>query len=157
PANGKANKEALLERYRYVLSGMASMGTADAGEVEKAEQKLPKFPKVAAESAYAGQKGFMLEMIRKELVRLGFDEQEINGGGLRVYTTLSKRAMSAAEDGVKEQKPQGKKGLHVAVASVQPGTGALRGFYAGQDYLKSQVNWATAGGSPGSAFKPFAL
>jgi len=33
----------------------------------------------------------------------------------------------------------------------------LRGFYAGQDYLKSQLNWAVLGGSPGSAFKPFAL
>ena len=36
-------------------------------------------------------------------------------------------------------------------------TGALLGFYAGQDYLKSQLNWAKLGGSPGSAFKPFAL
>ena len=30
-------------------------------------------------------------------------------------------------------------------------------MYGGQDYLKSQINWAVAGGSPGSAFKPFAL
>ena len=31
------------------------------------------------------------------------------------------------------------------------------GFYAGQDYLDSQLNWAALGGAPGSAFKPFAL
>jgi membrane peptidoglycan carboxypeptidase len=157
PANGKDNREALLERYQYVLSGMASMGTADADQADKAQQRLPKFPKVEAESAYAGQKGFMLDMIKKELLRLDFSEQEINGGGLRVYTTLSRKAMDAAREGVDEAKPKGKKGLHVAVASVQPGTGALRGFYAGQDYLDSQINWATAGGSPGSSFKPFAL
>ena len=36
-------------------------------------------------------------------------------------------------------------------------TGALLGFYAGQDYLDSQLNWAALGGAPGSAFKPFAL
>ncbi|MCW2679110.1 MAG: ponA1, partial [Frankiales bacterium] len=36
-------------------------------------------------------------------------------------------------------------------------SGALLGFYAGQDYLASQLNWAVLGGSPGSAFKPFAL
>ena len=34
---------------------------------------------------------------------------------------------------------------------------ALIGFYAGQNYLQSQLNWAKAGGSPGSSFKPFAL
>ena len=157
PANGSDNKEALFSRYQYVLSGMASMGTADAADVDKAKERLPKFPKVKAESAYAGQKGFMLDMIKRELLRLNFTEQEINGGGLRVYTTFSRKAMDAARQGVEEAKPKGKKGLHVAVASVQPGTGALRGFYAGQDYLDSQLNWATAGGSPGSSFKPFAL
>ena len=136
---------------------MAETGAIDAAAADKAQKRLPKFPKIEAESAYAGQKGFMLDMVKKELLRLGFNEQEINGGGLRVNTTFSKRAMTAAEDGVTEQKPEGKKDLHVAVASVQPGTGALRGFYAGQDYLECQINWATSGGSPGSSFKPFAL
>jgi membrane peptidoglycan carboxypeptidase len=67
--------------------------------------------------------------------------------------------MSAAAHAVADERPPGLKQLHVAVASVDPKTGALRGFYAGQDYLKSNggINWAVAGGSPGSAFKPFAL
>ena len=42
-------------------------------------------------------------------------------------------------------------------ASVEPGTGDLKGFYAGQDYLKSQINWALRGASVGSTFKPFAM
>ena len=59
--------------------------------------------------------------------------------------------MEAAEEGVKEARPDGfsDKNLHVGVASVEPGTGALRGFYGGQDYLKSQINWAVAGGMAG--------
>src|SRR3546814_5591953 len=64
--------------------------------------------------------------------------------------------MQANEKAVKNQGPKGK-GLHVATASVEPGTGALRGFYGGQDYLDSQINWAVSGGSPGSTFKLFAL
>ena len=51
----------------------------------------------------------------------------------------------------------GDKQLHIGAASVEPGTGAVRGFYAGQDYLDSQLNWAVAGGQAGSTFKPFAL
>ena len=36
-------------------------------------------------------------------------------------------------------------------------TGAVRGMYAGQDYLESEINWAVAGGQAGSSVKPFAL
>ena len=114
PANGKDNRQALLERYTYVLDGMAETGTRRGGGGRAGAKRLPKFPKIEAESAYAGQKGFMLDMVKKELLRLGFTEEEINGGGLRVYTTFSKRAMTAAEEGVAEQKPKGKKDLHVA-------------------------------------------
>ena len=32
-------------------------------------------------------------------------------------------------------------------------TGALLGFYGGQDYLESQINWAVAGGMAGSTMK----
>jgi membrane peptidoglycan carboxypeptidase len=65
--------------------------------------------------------------------------------------------MDAAEAGVLEQRPTGLKQLHAAAATVDVDTGALLGFYAGQDYLKSQLNWAALGNAPGSSFKPFAL
>ncbi len=159
PANGRDARQALKERYDYVLRSMASMGTITADKAQKAEKKLPKFPKIASQSQLGGQRGFMLSMVRDELHSLGYDDEEIDGAGLRVTTTFTQKAMRAAEQGVKEAKPDGfgDKQLHIAVASVEPGTGALRGIYAGQDYLKSQLNWATTGGSPGSSFKPFAL
>jgi membrane peptidoglycan carboxypeptidase len=101
----------------------------------------------------------MLDLVKKELVRLGFDEQEIETGGLRVTTTFTKKAMDAAKSAVQQERPDGfsDKQLHVGVASVDVATGALLGFYGGQDYLQSQINWAAAHDSPGSAFKPFAV
>ena len=61
-------------------------------------------------------------------LRLGFSEQEINGGGLEVTTTFTPKAMDAAMDGMREARPEGfgYKELHVAVATVEPGTGAVR-------------------------------
>jgi membrane peptidoglycan carboxypeptidase len=159
PANGRENKQALRERYRYVLNGMAEQGTAPAARAEKAARKLPVFPKIAAQSQYGGQKGHMLELVRDELHQLGYSDQQIDGEGLRVTTTFTQKAMQAAQQGVLEARPDGfsDEKLHIAVASVQPGTGALLGFYGGQDYLKSQLNWAVTGGAPGSTFKAFAL
>jgi membrane peptidoglycan carboxypeptidase len=158
PANGEANATAMLGRMRHVLSGMVEMGKITSAEADEAGKALPKFHKGAATPSLGGQRGHALALVKKELVRLGVaTEAQIDGGGLKVYTTLSRKAMKATEEGVKEIRPTGRKQLHVAAASVEPGTGALRAFYGGQDYLESQLNWALAGGQVGSTFKPFAL
>ena len=158
PANGADARTRLLGRYQYVLDGMASMGNLDADRAERVKQRLPKFPKIKSEDQYGGQRGHVLTLVKRELLAKGFTDQEISGGGLKVTTTFTRNAMDAASQAVREQKPQGLKGLHIGVASVDPRTGALKGFYGGQDYLKSQINYATrAAGSPGSAFKPFAV
>ena len=96
-------------------------------------------------------------MARKELLRLGFDEDQISGGGLKVATTLNyeqQKEMVAAAQG---ELPDKRDNLHVGMATVQPGTGALLAMYGGPDFLKSQLNWATSPARPGSGFKPFAL
>jgi membrane peptidoglycan carboxypeptidase len=158
PANGKKEKHALRDRYRYVLQGMASMHTITEEEATTAEKHLPKFPVFKQSNRYAGQKGHMLTLVREELHQLGFTDDQIDGGGLRVTTTFTAKAMEAARAGVMEVRPKiSSKFLHVGVATVQPGTGALLGFYGGQDYLHSQINWAEAGGMVGSTFKPASL
>lgn len=165
PENGRAEKAQLRERYAYVLDSMAEVGDISAERAEKAQRRLPEFPEIEAESSYGGQKGHMLTMVKDSLLDLRkkdgelFTEEEVDGGGLRVTTTFTQQAMDAAEQGVIEARPEGfgDKELHVGVASVEPGTGAVRGFYGGQDYLDSQINWAVAGGQAGSTFKAFAL
>jgi len=158
PAQGKQSKRDLKERYDYVLGAMAEEGVISADEADKAS-RLPKFPEIDQESQYGGQRGHVLTMVRKELLRLGYSPEEIEGGGLRVTTTFTQKAMDAAVQGVVEAKPEGfgDKQLHVGVATVQPGTGAVRGIFGGQDFLDSQINWAVAGGQAGSTMKAAAL
>ena len=106
----------------------------------------------------------MLALVKQELLARGVaDEATIDGGGLRITTTFDSQVMGDVEAAVTEQKPDagmpgapGNKDLHVGAATVEVGTGALLGFYGGQDYLDSQINWAVAGGMAGSTFKAFA-
>ena len=168
PANGRDAKLALRERYAYVLEGMAATDDISSDEAAQAERRLPKFPKQETDDRYGGQNGHVLTMVKKELTTLtnketgaAFTDDEIDGGGLRIWTTFTKKAMDAAEQGVAEVRPEGKefgdKNLHIGVASVDVDTGAVRGMFAGQDFLDSQINWAIAGGQAGSSVKPFAL
>ncbi|MEO9322328.1 transglycosylase domain-containing protein [Nocardioides sp. C4-1] len=169
PADGKQARQALKGRYQYVLDSMAEMGDITDAEAAEARTSLPKFPKQEQQSTYGGQQGHMLTLIKNQLLGLekndgsSFTEDEIDGGGLRITTTLDPKVMSAIEDGVEEIRPSEPtdtfkpKQLHVGAAAVEPGTGALRGFYGGQDYLDSQLNWAVAGGQAGSTFKAYAV
>ena len=156
PERGAQGRADLIERYDYVLRGMVSMGTLDASEADRYYGKLPRLAKQdqqpvrrpARLHAHHGQGGAAPRRVRRA---------QIDSGGLRVETTFTRKAMKAAEGGVLYERPQGLKKLHVATASVDVQTGGLIGFYAGQNYLESQLNWAKVGGSPGSSFKPFAL
>jgi membrane peptidoglycan carboxypeptidase len=170
----------LLGRYQYVLNGMAALKAQnkalsdyDEATIEKAKEALPKFPKPKADSRLGGQKGHALTLVKTELKSLKdengnqlFTEEEIDSKGLKVTTTLSAKAMKAAERAVKDVRPEDKKAvsekhpedeLHVGAATVDVKTGALKGFYGGQDYLDSQINWAASGGMAGSTMKPFTL
>ena len=157
PADGKDAKARLMSRYQYVLGGMGEEGMLPPDVVEKARQRLPKFAEEDTQDSYGGQRGHMLTLVKKHLMARGFTEPEIEGGGLRVTTTFTRKAMRAAEAAVNQARPKKLPKLHVGVASVDTRTGALRGMYGGHDYLKSQINWSVAGGQPGSTFKPFAL
>ena len=107
PANGKAAKKALKGRYQYVVSEMGEMDEITSAERERAYRRLPTFPEIESEDAYGGQTGHVLQMVKNELLRLGFSEQEINGGGLEVTTTFTEKAMDAAEDGMLAARPEG--------------------------------------------------
>ena len=157
PDGSETTRQRLVERYDYVLRGMVDAGTLDPAEADRLTGKLPKLVKRGGSNQFGGQRGFMLSMVKDELLRAGFDESEIDTGGLRVETTFTPGGMAANAEGVTERRPEGLKGLHVASASVDVQSGALIGFFAGQDYLRSQLDWATIGSSPGSSFKPFAL
>lgn len=157
PDGSKDGRQALLDRYDYVLDGMVQAGTLDAGVRDKIQGKLPKVVKPSTLDAYGGQRGFMMTLVKDQLIKIGFSQEQIDTGGLRVTTTLTRKGMGATKRGVLEQRPKGLPNLHVASASIDVKTGALIGFYGGQNYLKSQLNWAKIGDAPGSAFKPFAL
>ena len=157
PRESKAAAQEALGRYRYVLQGMADAGDIDAEELERLSRRLPPTVAPSNDNSLGGPEGFLMAMVEDELRDRGFSGQEINGGGLQVTTTFSQKAMTAAVQSIRAQNLGSLRQLRVALASVEPGTGAVRALYGGRDYVDSSYNWALAGAQPGSSFKPFAL
>ena len=165
PSGGDEKLEALYDRYTYVLDGMLSMGTITQAEHDEAYGSLPEFPEVPVNNRYGGSKGFLVKMVEEELVEHGFSEEEIQGGGLRIVTTIDKTMQDAAAKTAKAYTKQAAEDaygdpdpadLHVAISSVDTSNGAILAQYGGPDYVKNQRNWATTDRPAASTFKTFA-
>lgn len=147
----------MMGRYQYVLDGMALEGAISRTDAEKYKAELPEFKPLSKENRFGGWRGHLLRMVEIELKEQGFTDAQINGGGLKVITTFDKKAQEAAVEAVESVRPADKPELNIGLASVEPGTGATRALYGGNDFIKSQLNWATLGTQPGSTMKVFAV
>jgi membrane peptidoglycan carboxypeptidase len=143
----------ILGRYRYVLSGMASMATITPAQYDDYRKAVPPLRKKAKGNRYAGPTGFLLDLARRELGKYGFEGDRLSGGGLRVITTFDAALQARAVAAVKAGPP----GLQVGLASIRPGTGEIAALVGGNDFLKSQLNWAMLKAPPGQLLRPFAI
>ncbi|MCE1175470.1 MAG: penicillin-binding protein, partial [Propionibacteriales bacterium] len=164
---GKGDKQAadLLERYQYALNGLQEMGKITPSEKAAIYGTLPAMVPEDTDQRMGGEKGFLLTMVRNELIAKGFTDQQIAGGGLRVITTFRQDAQAAAVKVAQEQTLRASYGdkkkaktLHGAIASLDNATGGVIAIYAGNpDFVKNSRNWATTPRETGSTFKTYAL
>jgi len=149
--------ERLRGRWEYVLDGMVERGWITQRERNRAE--FPEILEAKAKNRLGGQTGFLLTMVESELIALGFDETEIQRGGLRITSTFDRKAQRGAQTAVRKAGPtSGTDGLRIGLASVRPGTGEIVAIYGGTDFITDQINNATRQfAQAGSTFKPFAL
>jgi membrane peptidoglycan carboxypeptidase len=149
--------DGLRARWSYVLDSMV-----DEEWLTQKDRDRATFPDIVAArqgNRFGGQTGYLLNAVRDELIALGFDEQEIERGGLRIVSTFDRRAQRAAAAAVRKAGPDsGLKGLRIGLAAVRPGTGEIVAMYGGRDFIKNQINNATRPfAQAGSTFKPFTL
>ena len=150
-------KERIMPRFGYVLDGMVKSGAITPEEREKYRDKLPKIVKKKISNRFGGTNGYLLDMVRKEMINdLDFTEGQVTGGGYKIITSFDYDRQKAAVASVKQNRPD-KKELNTSLVSIEPGTGAVQALYGGPDFVEKPFNWATEGTQPGSTFKVFAV
>ena len=92
------NRKELKARWQYVIDSMAQAGWITPEQQAKA--KFPDIIKPTKSNRLGGQVGYLLEAVKADLRALGYTDQEIEAGGLRIITTFDKDAQAAAEAAV---------------------------------------------------------
>jgi penicillin-binding protein 1A len=164
-----AQRDAVLDR----MTDLKMISTSDAEAAKKA------LVRVASRRASTPQENYAMDALYRELEGL-VSQDEIDGGGLRIYTSLDPELQRAAEQALDnwltqvENKPgyrHPKKSdfsnqsrtteeqtayLQGAVVTIDNRTDAIRALVGGRDYHDSKYNRALqAYRQVGSTFKPF--
>ncbi|GAA4632380.1 hypothetical protein GCM10023196_065590 [Actinoallomurus vinaceus] len=143
-------------RWKYVVDGMVQMKTITPQQAATLQFPVPKKPKVR--DTYGGQKGYMYQLVVSELKRMGYTQEQIDKGGLKVRTTFDKDLMDDAKQAVEGAMPSGVSSKVMAgLVSVDPSTGEINALYGGKNYIDQQLSAATTQVQPGSGFKPYVL
>ncbi|MGH9245808.1 MAG: transglycosylase domain-containing protein [Acidimicrobiales bacterium] len=102
---------------------------------------------------------YFVDYVLQQLFNLGYTEDQIYRGGLRIYTSLDMRAQQAAWEAIAStlDQPDDPSAALVAVDTE----GYVRAMIGGRNWAENEVNLATGGGGlgrqAGSAMKTFTL
>ncbi|MBR5303199.1 MAG: PBP1A family penicillin-binding protein [Candidatus Gastranaerophilales bacterium] len=153
-----ADKKKGLKRRDQVLRRMVRNGYITQEQMEAAQKeglKLSTKPRI-----YSYNKApYYIDYVLNELKNIGFEEQEISQGGLKIYTTLNYKSQNAAQNSVSNALT--KAGLtkptnQIALFAFSPTTGRIYSYVGGKNYEQSQYDRVSKAIRPsGSSFKPF--
>jgi penicillin-binding protein 1B len=164
-----------LDRRNIVLDAMVDTHAITREQADKAKATPLK---LAPPNVEASDAPYFVDMVRDSLVNK-FNDTELNDSSYRIYTTLDpdlqRAAAQSVEMGIKlvddqvnrmrtrrvkvgngyENKVAAGPQAQVAMAVLDPHTGAVLALVGGRDYGWSQLNHAVAKRPTGSIFKPF--
>nr|WP_246482882.1 transglycosylase domain-containing protein [Brachybacterium halotolerans] len=155
PAN---DKEASAKKWdRVITREVNQTGALTEAQADKLE--FPKTTKNKQQNYLEGTNGYLLMMVRSELEREGFTEEEINTGGYKIVSTVSKKDQDITVDTIDGLEDEGRPDANrVGTMSIDPDSGAITAMYGGPDFVKQSINDATQSRmQAGSIFKSFAL
>src|SRR5258708_24679633 len=165
-----------IERRNLVLESMVETGAITRAQDDAAKATTPK---LASQNVEARDAPYFVDLVREQLLSK-YNEEDLNGEGYRIYTTLDpalqKAAAEAVDLGIKEvdaqirklrtRQVEAGKGKtvtevrsgplpQVALLVLDPHTGEVLALVGGRNYGYSQLNHVVARRPTGSIFKPF--
>ncbi|MDP1845661.1 MAG: PBP1A family penicillin-binding protein [Candidatus Moranbacteria bacterium] len=153
------HQEDLKARQEYVLNQMAKLGYVTQGQAQSAKE-FDVMAEIRPFQERIAAPHFVLYV--KEQLVAKYGEQQVEEGGMKVYTTLDWPKQQIAEEVVRRVVDQnGKKYRfsNAALVAIDPRTGQILSMVGSKDYfdksIDGNVNVAIRDRQPGSSFKPY--
>src|SRR6059036_1075252 len=171
PKGAAMQGNAVLDRM--VALKKITPAQAEQGKIAKITPHPKRLPQI--------QENYAMDAVQRDLSQL-LTQDQIDNGGMSIYTTLDPAVQNAAQDALEKQltkiehqsnfhhplkasykPPENGEGdsampyLQGAVVVIDNASGGIRGLVGGRDYVQSKFNRALAPANRqvGSAFKPF--
>jgi len=153
----RKNKDKLDERKNLVLKRMLDLKFIDEDSYNKAKNELVVFMPERPMNIAAPHFVFYI----KDYLEQKYGISDLDGGGLKVITTLDYNLQKKAEEIALQKSKENEKnwnGKNAAVVAIDPKTGQILAMVGSRNYFDKTVdgnfNVATAERQPGSSFKP---
>ena len=150
------DEERSQARWNYVMDGLVEMGDLD--QAERDQLVFPETRDPSEYSAYTeapGAYGHIKNQVIDELSRVGITEDQLATGGLKVTTTIDMTVQNASTDAAHAQLAVLQEDARAAAVTIDPATGAVRGYYGGDD--SNGWDYANSPLQTGSTFKIMTL
>ncbi len=164
----------MLLRRNDVLNRMQALGWVTEERNERLKAKRLKLPEDAGQ-LLRRRPPFFVKYLTDQIVEnssgefeaLGRTEKarrrELYEGGLDIHTTLEPGWQRWAQDAARQPlrvpiyPPAGSPAPDVSIVTIDNSSGAVKVILSGRNYREDELDLATTGHQPGSAFKPFVL
>jgi membrane peptidoglycan carboxypeptidase len=164
----------MLLRRNDVLNRMEGLGWISEARNDRLKAKPLKLPDDAGK-LHRRQPPFFVKYLTDQIVQnssgefdgLGRTEkarqQKLYEGGLEIHTTLEPEWQHWAEEAARQPlsvsiyPPAGSPPPDVSIVTIDNRSGAVKVILSGRNYREDELDLATTGHQPGSAFKPFVL
>ncbi|TFG97653.1 MAG: PBP1A family penicillin-binding protein [Myxococcales bacterium] len=165
--NGKSpyrDPERAVERRNLVLELMHRQGRISEAALQRARQEPLR---LAAVTPDPGDARFFLDLLQRQLAS-SYSSEVLETEGLRIYSTLDRRAQRIAADALREgieslekryprlRSEDPRRALQGCIVALRPQTGEVIALVGGRDYSVTQFDRCSqARRQTGSVFKPF--
>ncbi|WNS42140.1 PBP1A family penicillin-binding protein [Paenibacillus sp. MMS20-IR301] len=146
--------DSAVKRQGIILAAMVEVGDISESQADAArEEKLDFKPQGEKNTAAAAP--YFRDYVRSIVTgTLHISSEELDQGGLNVYTTLDPDMQQAAEEAVDKGMDHNSE-LETGLVSIDPRTGYIKAMVGGTNYRASAFNHVLATTrQPGSSFKP---
>jgi membrane peptidoglycan carboxypeptidase len=140
------------DRWRWIIDAMVDSGWLD----HDAAATMP-YPDVAEPDVnVSGPVGHIIDRVEHELKTWEITAQELRTAGLRITTTIDVATQRAVVDAARSGRDGARGEPGAAVVAIEPSTGNVRGYYAGE-HGRGFFDNALAARPPGRLFQPVVL